>query len=173
MDLDRQRIEDLISAVADRLEGDWLLIGGALVALWLLPRRVTEDIDLIGIGDAAAQRGKLFALAWDLGLPVETLNSAADFFVARLDGWREQIEPFRRGAKGTVFRPSPELFLRLKLSRLSEQDLEDCLATLDLVRSESRPLDRERLLKALDELAPTGDAELERRRRELRAELER
>ena len=115
MELDRQRIEALVAAVADRLEGDWLLVGGALVALWLLPRRVTEDVDIIGLGESGAQRSKLLGLAFDLGLPVETLNSAADFFVERIEGWRQQIEPLHRGAQGTVFRPTPDLFLLLKL----------------------------------------------------------
>ena len=45
---DRAAIDRVVSAIADELEGDWLLVGGALVALWLEPRRVTEDIDVIG-----------------------------------------------------------------------------------------------------------------------------
>jgi hypothetical protein len=172
MELDRQRIETLVAAVADRLEGDWLLVGGALVALWLLPRRVTEDVDLIGLGESGAQRAKLLGLAFDLGLPVETLNSAADFFVERIDGWRQQIEPYRRGAKGTIFRPTPELFLLLKLGRLSEQDLEDCLAAIELARREAVPLDRERLTLALHSLPAAVDGELAERRRKLRAVLD-
>jgi hypothetical protein len=32
---DRAAIERVVSAIADELEGDWLLVGGALVALWL------------------------------------------------------------------------------------------------------------------------------------------
>ncbi len=171
MELDRQRIDELVSAVADRLEGDWLLIGGALVALWLSPRRVTEDVDLIGIADASAQRPKLLSLAWDLGLPIETLNSAADFFVERIEGWRQEIAPLRKGSKGTIFRPTPTLFLLLKLARLSEQDLEDCLALLELADREGLPLDRQRLTDAAIELPATSDAELAERRRRLQGAL--
>jgi len=126
--LDRDRLEDIIQALGNRLDGDWLLVGGALVALWVEPRRVTADIDLVGLGGTMAERLALMEAAEGLGLPVEALNSAADFFVRRVAGWREEIEPFRRGRRATIHRPTPTLFLLLKLARLSEQDLADCLA---------------------------------------------
>ena len=106
-----------------------------------------------------------------LGLPVETLNSAADFFVERIDGWRQEIEIFRKGSQGTIFRPTPTLFLLLKLGRLSEQDLDDCLALIELAHRTAMPLDRQRLSNAVDELPATGDAELAERRRRLRDAL--
>src|SRR5260370_1396195 len=46
-ELGRQRIEQLLTTMVDRMEGDWLLVGGALVALWLEPRRWTADIDFV------------------------------------------------------------------------------------------------------------------------------
>jgi len=116
-DLDATRLEAIVQSVADHLPGDWLLVGGALVALWLDTRRVTEDVDLVGIEGSGADRLSLLGLARDLGLPVEALNSAADFFVHRVPDWRQQIEPFRIGKTGRVFRPSPTLFLVLKIRR--------------------------------------------------------
>lgn len=170
-ELDRERIEALLNAAADKLEGDWLLVGGALVALWLEPRRVTEDVDLIGLGGSAAERLALMELAHEEGLPVEAVNSAADFFVFRTPGWREELSLFRTGARARIFRPSPTLFLLLKLGRLSEQDLEDCLLLLEKVRSDSLTLDVERVLDALDAL-PRAEGALDQRRSHLRAELE-
>ncbi len=72
--------------------GEWLLVGGALVSVWVEPRRVTEDIDLIGLTGAPDERLALMDAVFSLGLPVEAVNSAADFFVHRISGWRDEIE---------------------------------------------------------------------------------
>jgi hypothetical protein len=167
VDLDRARLEWIVEAVADRLPGDWLLVGGALVALWLEPRRTTEDVDIVGLAGTGDERLALLRLAAELGLSVEALNSAADFFVRRIDGWQDELEPFRSGSRGRIHRPSVTLFLLLKLGRLSEQDLADCLAALARAASEGLRLDAGRVLSALDTLPPTADAELARRRRRL------
>ena len=90
--LDRDRLEELLQAMAERLEGDWLLVGGALVALWLEPRRITEDIDIVGLGGTQGERLSLMEFAESQGLPIETVNSAVDFFVQRIPGWRNVVE---------------------------------------------------------------------------------
>jgi hypothetical protein len=171
-DLDATRLEAIVQSVADHLPGDWLLVGGALVALWLDARRVTEDVDLVGIDGTGADRLALLGLARDLGLPVEALNSAADFFVHRIPDWRRQIEPFRTGKSGRVFRPSPTLFLILKLRRLSTRDLDDCLELLRRCRRDALVVDTRRVHAELAPLAPADDAALSGRRRRLSAALE-
>jgi hypothetical protein len=172
VELDRSGLARVVDAVAERLAGEWLLVGGALVALWLEPRRTTEDIDILGLRGTAEERWALMALAVELGLPVEAMNSAADFFVRRIEGWRDELEPFRRGARGRVYRPTVTLFLLLKLGRLSEQDLADCLAALRRAGAEGLRLDPGRVLEALAVLPPPGDAALAHRRRVLREALE-
>src|SRR5262249_33436770 len=122
-ELDHDRIQTLLTTVANKLEGDWLLIGGALVSVWLERERVTEDIDLIGLGGTASERFSLMDLADAEGLPVEAVNSAADFFVYRIPGWRKEIQLLQSGTRGRIHRPTPTLFLLLKIGRLSEQDL--------------------------------------------------
>jgi len=94
VELDHARLDLIVQAVADRLSGDWLLVGGGLVSLWLKPRRVTEDVDMVAIDGSGADRFALLGLAVDLGLPVEALNSAADFFVHRIA--RLAYQPGRR-----------------------------------------------------------------------------
>ncbi len=163
-ELDRQRIESLLSAAVDKLEGEWLLVGGALVAVWLEPRRVTEDVDLIGLGGSASERMSLMELAEAEGLPIEAVNSAADFFVFRVPRWRDQIELFRSGARARIHRPSPTLFLLLKLGRLSEQDLADCLLLLRKVSADGLPIDTRRVIDTLEALPETADAALAARR---------
>jgi len=168
--LDRARIEQVLEAITER-EGEWLLVGGAFVALWLEPRRTTEDIDIVGLRGTPEERYALMDVAEQLGLPVEAVNSAADFFVHRIDGWREQITILRKGARGTIYRPTVTLFVLLKMRRLSERDLDDCEAALLHARGEGETVDVARLLAALAALPPTSDADLERRRGVLRAAL--
>jgi hypothetical protein len=170
-DLDATRLDAILQSVVDRLPGDWLLIGGALVALWVDARRVTEDVDLVGIAGTGADRRSLLGLADDLGLPVEALNSAADYFVERIPGWREHIEPFRTGKSGRVFRPSPTLFLVLKARRLSSRDLDDCLGLLQLCSRDHLPMDATRVLSEIAALAPTDDEAQRVRRQRLIAAL--
>ena len=168
--IDAQRVDEVVSALCDRVGGEWLLVGGALVAMWLEPRRVTEDIDLVSTRDDPAARLALMQLASDLGLPIEAVNSAADFFVRRIPGWDTEIETFRVGAKGRVFRPTPTLFLLLKLARLSATDLDDCLALLDRARQDALQIDVPRVLAALD-ASPSVDAEGRARRATLRVAM--
>jgi hypothetical protein len=169
--VDRQRIDAIVQAVADRLDGEWLLVGGSLVALWIEPRRTTEDVDLVPVRGAKDARMSLLGLASDLGLPVEALNSAADFFVERIPNWTDEIEVLRKGRRGTVYRPSPTLFLLLKVRRLSEEDLRDCSALLDKAARESLPVDSARVVRAMDTLPAAEDEGVRGRRRVLRTRL--
>lgn len=145
LELDRARIDEILDAIAQRLPGEWLLVGGALVAIWLEPRRVTEDIDIIGMSGSSSERLALMDLAVDLGLPVEVVNSAADFFVFRIPGWRTEIEVLRKGPHTTIYRPTPTLFLLLKIGRLSDRDLEDCRQLVRHARATAMPIDTARV----------------------------
>ncbi|MEO8551616.1 MAG: hypothetical protein ABI678_16675 [Kofleriaceae bacterium] len=160
---DRDRIRALLELAADTLEGEWLLIGGAVAAAWFSPGRTTEDIDLVGLAGTADERMALMELAAGQGLPVEAVNSAADFFVRRIPGWRLELVPFVTGARATIFRPSATLFLLLKIARLSSSDLEDCLGLLALAER----IDRTRVIAQLATLAPTDDDPLRARREAL------
>jgi hypothetical protein len=166
--LDRARLEQVVDAIAERLPGQWLLVGGALAALWLEPRRTTEDVDVLGLAGTADERMALMRLAGELDLPVEALNSAADFFVRRIEGWRDELELFRHGTLGRIYRPTVTLFVLLKLRRLSEHDLADCLAALARAKAEHLRFDPDRILAALDALEPTPGSDLARRRERLR-----
>lgn len=171
-EFDLAAIERVVAAIADGLEGDWLLVGGALAALWLEPRRVTEDIDVIGLGDRPGARLQLMELVASLGLPIESVNSAADFFVQRIDGWERELEVFRTGARGRILRPTPTLFLLLKLRRLSERDLDDCLAAIRHARREGLPLGVARIRGELLSLPPAQEDALAGRRSRLLTALE-
>ena len=161
----------IIAEAADRLEGDWVLVGGGAAALWFDAARMTEDVDLVPVSPDPAARYQLLDLADALGVPVEALNSAADFFLRRLDGWQDDLVLVSEGRRGRVFRPGPALFLRLKLRRLSALDLADCEGLLDHLAREGTGFDARPVLAELDALASTADAELDARRARLRERL--
>ena len=165
--LDRDRLDAIVNAVVEKLEGDWLLIGGAIAALWFAPRRTTIDVDILGLGGTPGERLALMELADSLGLPVESMNSAADFFVQRIPDWRKELVLFRSGPKARVFRPSTTLFILLKIRRLDERDLEDCIGALGT----SDPIDKTRILAALDALPPPADEFASKRRADLRRRI--
>src|SRR5687767_7234734 len=62
----------------------------------------------------------------ELGLPVETINQAATFFVNKVGYKKADLLPLHKGKSATVYRPSLNLYWRLKLGRLSENDVLDC-----------------------------------------------
>jgi hypothetical protein len=154
---DKARIEALLALAAEQLEGEWLLIGGAAVAAWFSVGRTTEDVDLIGLAGSSAERFALMDLASRAGLPIEAVNSAADFFVRKIDGWRDELVPLVRGPRATIYRPSATLFLLLKIERMTAVDLDDCIALLGHCAATGEPIDRERVRSRLAALAPTPD----------------
>jgi len=160
---DRAKLDAVIDEVCEHLEGDWLVIGGAIAALWFSRRGTTEDVDIMGMGDPS-ERYAILDFAVSRGLPLESMNSAADFFVRRIPDWRSQVVEFRRGSKGRVYRPTATLFLLLKLGRLDEQDLEDCRGLI----GSAEPFDRQRVLDAIDALPAPADDVIAARRAELR-----
>jgi hypothetical protein len=164
--LERDRIARLVEAAGERLTGDWILIGGALAALWFSPGRVTEDIDMVSMASDPQHRWQLLDFAIEQGLPVEAVNSAADFFLRRIPGWQDELELLHQGPGARIFRPTPTLFLLLKSPRAGEADLADCLALLDLAKREGLTIDRARVLAHLDTLPePESDAARARRER--------
>jgi len=168
---DRARIEAFLTLASEQLEGEWLLIGGAAAAAWFSMARTTEDVDLIGLAGTPGERLALMNLAGHAGLPVEAVNSAADFFVRRIDGWRDEIVPLVRGPRATVYRPTATLFLLLKVERLTAIDLDDCTALLEHCATTNELVDRERVRARLCELPPTAVAGQQQRRASLEARL--
>jgi hypothetical protein len=169
-DLDKARIEAILASAVERLDGDWLLLGGALVAVWVDAERRTEDIDLIGLRGPDDRR-RLLDFAVSSGIPIEALNSAADFFLEKVPGWRDELSLWRTGPKGRIFWPSPTLFLSLKCRRLSEQDLEDCLKVLTKAKADGLAVHRSRITQTLDALPETSEPGTVERRKALRRAL--
>jgi len=164
---DRSRIQALLELVGTQLEGEWLLIGGGAAAAWFAPERTTEDVDLIGLGGTQDERLALMTLAASAAIPIEAVNSAADFFVRRIPGWRDELVALHRGQRATIFRPSATLYLLLKIGRLTATDLEDCLGLVAHTERADEVIDRARVRAALATLPETDDLSLRQRRDQL------
>ena len=148
--LDRARLAELLEAACATLSGDWVLLGGALAALTFSAERVTEDIDLVPLGAPDGRRDQLMDFALAQSLPLEAVNSAADFFVRREAAGPEDFEVLREGASARILRPTPTLYIVLKCNRMSEADLADCLAQLAEARRAEATVDVPRILARLD-----------------------
>jgi hypothetical protein len=169
--LSMERIQRLVEAAGEQLTGDWVLVGGALAALWFAADRVTVDVDLISLPDRPERRYELMDFALAQGLPLEAVNSAADFFLRRIPGWVDDLELLHAGEHARIFRPTPALFLILKCGRMSEADLGDCLGLLALVQRTGMPMDRARVLAHLAGLPPSESENATTRRETLREAL--
>lgn len=164
---DRTRIQAFLQLAGERLEGEWLLIGGGAAAAWFAPTRTTEDVDLISLAGTQADRLALMELAAGASLPIEAVNSAADYFVRKIDDWRDHLVVLHRGTSATIYRPDSTLFLLLKVRRLSETDLDDCIALIDHCARRGEPTDTARLRMQVEALPPTEDRSLHERRARL------
>ena len=133
----------------DRLTGDWVIIGGCVLHLLGLGQRVTFDIDVAGPGESGMDQAiPLMEIAEELGLPVESINQAGAFFLRRIDGWAKEIVAIHRGRTATFHVPNATLFLLLKIGRLTEADLSDCLQIIQHARSRDEPIDSERVVQS-------------------------
>lgn len=169
--LGRDAIERILEAAGERLRGDWLVVGGAAAAVWFSPQRVTEDLDLVAFQSTNDSQLAVMQLAAEHGLPVEAINLTASYFVFRIADWQSEIEVLLQGSNATLYRPTPTLFLLLKLARLGEQDLQDCLDLIQFARTHGQTVDGARVRAALAAQGPTAVDALAARRRRLHDEL--
>jgi hypothetical protein len=127
--LHAENIEKILRDAMDRLSGNWVLVGGSLLVAKGLSKRATVDIDLIGLSNPTQKDTlTLMEVALENGIPVEALNQAASFFVLKIPELDRHISPWIVGKTGTLFQPDLYLYVRTKVGRLSETDVEDALA---------------------------------------------
>lgn len=170
--LTAKALERFVKVAGERLSGDWVLMGGSVLLGLGIEQRVTHDIDVAGPRTATQEDTLvLMDIAEELGLPVEAINQAGAFFLHKQRGWEEQLVPLHTGTNATIFRPNATLYVRLKLARLSESDLQDCLAMLAFAsENDFPPPNSKELLKAIEsELATEPNQEKRKRLLEIKA----
>jgi hypothetical protein len=140
-----------LELASDRLEGDWVLLGGTLLPALGHNVRVTVDIDVVSLSSERrpSQSLALMKIAEDLGLPVEAINSAAEYFLSKQTDFEKELVVLHAGKKARILRPNAFLYLRLKIERMTESDLIDCLSLLrferDSLTEEQAAVIRQRL----------------------------
>lgn len=159
--LDSRLLKKLLDAAVETLDGEWILLGGTLLPALGVETRPTVDVDLVSLKKSSNEQSlKLMALAESLGLPVETINQAAGYFLEKSGYTRKDLIVLKKGKRATLFRPTVTLFWKLKINRLSEADLGDCLRYLKFSRDQREPVDNT-VLRGLVEKAlrerPTAD----------------
>jgi hypothetical protein len=169
MPLDRETLQRFVALAGDRLEGDWVVIGGTVLPLLGVEHRVTVDIDVAGPAEAGMdQTLALLRIAEEIGLPVEAVNQAGALFLHRIRGWQSRLVEIHRGRQARILVPDATLFVLLKAGRLTEADLSDCLAMLELARTRGERVDLPRLRRTIGKgMAAANAPEKERRMRTL------
>lgn len=172
MEINKSLLKKFIHKAGEKLQGDWVLLGGSLIPFLGEFIRTTHDIDLAGFGTTEqSQTLKLLELSEDLGLPIEAINQAATFFLHKIPKWKEDLVVIHKGASATIYRPNASLYIILKLSRLSNSDLEDCLAMLKIAKNLEEKIDANRLLKAIKKHPNKDNLELSNRLTKLAATI--
>lgn len=128
-----------VELVKARLQGDWVVIGGSVLPLLGVDHRVTLDIDLAGPPESTqTDTLRLMEIATELRLPPEAINQAGAFFLRQIKAWKENIVLFAETKKCRIYRPNCCLYIKLKMDRLSESDLADCIKMIRLEPPSSR-----------------------------------
>jgi hypothetical protein len=148
--IDRELVHRFVVLAADSLQGDWVVMGGAVLPLLGVESRVTWDIDVAGPPEAKMDQALvLMEIAERLGLPVEAINQAGAYFLRRVEGWRESLVKVHIGKSATILRPDATLFVLLKIDRLTESDLADCTEMLEAARQLGEPIRKDRIVDAI------------------------
>ena len=157
--LTKKILRRFLKKVGDTLTGQWLLLGGTVLPLLGREYRVTTDIDLVGLGlKEQKQILSLMKVAEQLKLPIESINQAAGYFLRKTGFQQRDLIVLHQGKSATIFRPSCFLFIQLKLQRLSDTDLKDCLEYLKFCHNKKEPLAKRSLLKLITKEIKTSDS---------------
>lgn len=149
-EFDQKILKKMIKRASVQLKGDWVFLGGALIPLISRVIRRTSDIDLVGFGsNEQLQTLALVELAMEFGYSPETINQAASIYLKKIPDWKDNLIPIIKDSSANIYRPNLTLYLLLKLGRLSEGDLQDCLEYLRFAKENGESCDHQRVLKSL------------------------
>ncbi len=126
--INKRLLNKFIKEAAEQLSGDWVLIGGSAMLLMDIQTHPTMDIDIAGSKNAKQKDIlTLMQIAEKLNLPIEAINQAGAFFLFSIKDWQKQLIQIHKGKNAIFFIPTPSLMILLKIKRMSEIDLIDCL----------------------------------------------
>lgn len=131
-------LKRFIEIALEKLEGDWVILGGTLPPALGIDYRQTVDIDFAPVhASTNATSIKVMEIAEGLGLPVETINASAEFFLKKAARFKSRLVPLFESKRCRIFRPTLDLYIELKLNRGSESDFSDCGTLIDYAKEQT------------------------------------
>lgn len=141
-EISKELLDQFFELASEKLSGEWILLGGSVLPYLGRPIRATIDIDLATTSLRAGEwQLELMEIAESLSLPIEAVNTAAEFFVRKISGFEDNLVLMFSKSDFRVSRPNVNLFIQLKLPRLSESDLDDTLEFLRFARDVEEHID--------------------------------
>ena len=122
-------MKKFLEKAVNKLSGEWIIIGGTVLPLLGIDHRVTLDIDIINLNFESSNNDslKLMEIANELKLPIESINQAGAYYLSKIEDIAEHLVLLQQSKKCKIYRPDAYLFIKLKIERFSETDLEDCV----------------------------------------------
>ena len=143
-------ISRFIKLAANKIGGEWVLIGGSVLSFLKILNRSTLDIDIVGPQSSTqADQLVLMEIAEHLEIPVESINQAASFFYYRLKPCKKDLLLLHQGTSARIYRPNATFYVLLKLARFTETDLGDCKSILSYAKNSGEDIDKKKLLQTL------------------------
>lgn len=153
-----------LEKAASKLSGEWIIIGGTVLPLIGSDHRVTVDIDIINLNFESSNNDslKLMEIAEELKLPIESINQAGAYYLSKVEDVADHLVLLQESKKCRIYRPDVYLFIKLKIERLSETDLEDCLQFIKKSKEEYQ-LHKKEISKILQKKSRTACNEMKER----------
>jgi hypothetical protein len=136
----KKTLQLFLTKASEDLRGEWVVIGGTVLPLLGIDHRVTTDIDFVACHQSGNSDSlKLMDIAEKLGLPIESINQAGAYFLMKIPEFREHLIVLKKTKNCVIYRPDFELFLKLKIERLTESDLQDVLHYFEYTKENDEP----------------------------------
>ncbi|MFK8137981.1 MAG: hypothetical protein AB8E15_06455 [Bdellovibrionales bacterium] len=158
-------LEQFVLLASQRLRGDWVVCGASILPLLGINARTTWDIDFFGLDNPSQNEShKLMEIAESLGVPPECISSSAGFYLKKEKNFRAHLIEMNKNKDTTIFRPDLFLFTQLKLKRLTEVDLQDCIDLAIFEKNKKTNFRKTKILSGLTaELSKTSHPERAKR----------
>jgi hypothetical protein len=165
--MNHNTMKKFVEIASENLTGEWVVIGGTVMAVLGIEYRVTVDIDFVNLKNKSSNSDslKLMEIAEQLSLPIESINQAGAYFLSKINDVQDHLVVVKETKNCKVYRPDVYLFVRLKLGRFTQTDLEDCLVMIKHHEDEFQSAKKEllKLVKAKISSKETVSEELKKR----------
>ncbi len=126
MNLNNKILKRFLKIAGEKMNGEWVVIGGTVLPMLGVDHRATIDIDFVS-KSKKEETLKLMTIAEELGLSVETINQAGAFFLYQIPNFEKNLLLLHNGPAAQIYRPNLWLYIQLKIKRLSDSDVIDCV----------------------------------------------